>query len=224
MKYGVFKGGYNIKHELPEWFIANHPHIQDAFEFATRAHHPQIRKFGNKDHYITHPARVAEKVFNTYVNDESISKDVLADMVAAAFCHDVVEDTKYTTEDVLKITNYRTQTIVHGLTDLVLSTDDVIKAFPGIGTTIARKVKNTINKDHNEHAVLEARLVKHCDIYDNVNCMNRHIPKTFAHRFLNEKLEFVESQLESDYNENTLKFLCELKTLIEQKFDIKYKA
>lgn len=58
--------------------------IDRAEAFAEKAHDGQKRK-GNGDPYIVHPLRVAEMV-KPYVSPAA---------VAAAYLHDVVEDTKY---------------------------------------------------------------------------------------------------------------------------------
>jgi len=64
--------------------------IKDAFAFAQDAHKEQKRKTGAP--YIIHPIAVAT------IAAEELKLD--ADSVIAAFLHDVVEDTEYTTEDI----------------------------------------------------------------------------------------------------------------------------
>ena len=66
--------------------------IARAREFATAAHEAvgQLRKYTN-DPYIVHPAAVAAIVETVPHTPE---------MVAAAFCHDVVEDTRVTLDEV----------------------------------------------------------------------------------------------------------------------------
>lgn len=64
--------------------------IREAFEFAAMAHAPQKRKTGEP--YILHPIAVA-----TIVAEELMME---ANVVMAAFLHDVVEDTPYTIEDI----------------------------------------------------------------------------------------------------------------------------
>ena len=60
--------------------------LRAAFEFAREAHSPQRRKSGEP--YIIHPVNVARIVA------EELELGV--DPVIAAFLHDVVEDTPYT--------------------------------------------------------------------------------------------------------------------------------
>ena len=64
--------------------------VKDAFEFALKAHDGQFRKGG--DPYIVHPVNVAKIVA------EELEMD--ANVVCAAFLHDVVEDTGYTLSDI----------------------------------------------------------------------------------------------------------------------------
>ena len=64
--------------------------IREAFEFARMAHAPQKRKTGEP--YILHPIAVA-----TIAAEELMLE---TNPVIAAFLHDVVEDTKYTIDDI----------------------------------------------------------------------------------------------------------------------------
>ena len=64
--------------------------LRAAFEFAREAHSPQKRKSGEP--YIIHPVNVARIVAEEL--------ELGADPVIAAFLHDVVEDTKYTIDDI----------------------------------------------------------------------------------------------------------------------------
>ncbi len=65
--------------------------IMRAAEFARAAHAGQVRKFSGLP-YSIHPARVAGRVALHPLADE--------EMVAAAFLHDVVEDTACTLEEI----------------------------------------------------------------------------------------------------------------------------
>lgn len=66
--------------------------LRDAYEFAKMAHSAQKRKTGEP--YILHPIAVA-----TIVAEELLME---ANVVMAAFLHDVVEDTPYTIDDIKK--------------------------------------------------------------------------------------------------------------------------
>lgn len=81
--------------------------IQEALDFSIEAHKGQFRKSGEE--YVIHPILVA--VITAYnSNDES--------MVIAALLHDVVEDTKFTLEDVQNRFGNDVAHIVDGLTKI----------------------------------------------------------------------------------------------------------
>lgn len=65
--------------------------ILKAAAFARQAHADQRRKYNDRP-YIQHPARVAGRV--------AAHPQVTEAMVAAAFLHDVVEDTPHTLDEV----------------------------------------------------------------------------------------------------------------------------
>lgn len=67
--------------------------IDEAIEFATRAHEGQFRK-GTKRPYIVHPIEVAD-IVSTMTQDE--------DIICAAVLHDTIEDCKEVTEETLKM-------------------------------------------------------------------------------------------------------------------------
>ncbi len=87
--------------------------IQKALDFAILAHEGQIRKSGEP--YIIHPILVASIT-------ASISSDET--MVISALLHDVVEDTKYTIEDIGELFGKDVSLIVEGLTKIVAMRDE----------------------------------------------------------------------------------------------------
>lgn len=66
--------------------------IDEAIEFATRAHEGQYRK-GTKRPYIVHPIEVAD-IVATMTQDEEV--------ICAAVLHDTIEDCEDVTEEVLR--------------------------------------------------------------------------------------------------------------------------
>ncbi len=81
--------------------------VRKAYDFAREAHEGQLRKSG--DPYFVHCVGVAESVAKWNLDDESIS---------AALLHDVVEDTKYTREDIEIHFGSGVAFLVEGLTKL----------------------------------------------------------------------------------------------------------
>ena len=67
--------------------------IDDAIEFATKAHEGQFRK-GTRRPYIVHPIEVAD-IVSTMTNDEEV--------ICAAVLHDTIEDCGGITQEVLKL-------------------------------------------------------------------------------------------------------------------------
>lgn len=67
--------------------------IDDAVEFATKAHEGQFRK-GTRRPYIVHPIEVAD-IVSTMTRDEEV--------ICAAVLHDTIEDCSGITRDVLKL-------------------------------------------------------------------------------------------------------------------------
>ncbi len=98
--------------ELVEIIEKYHPSkdlslIKRAYELADEAHKDQRRKSGEP--YITHPVSVAIILAKLELDKESI---------IAAILHDVVEDTKYTTEDIVEIFGQEIADLVDGVTKL----------------------------------------------------------------------------------------------------------
>ena len=67
--------------------------IDDAMEFATKAHEGQFRK-GTRRPYIVHPIEVAD-IVSTMTKDEEV--------ICAAVLHDTIEDCSGVTWDILKL-------------------------------------------------------------------------------------------------------------------------
>ena len=82
--------------------------IRLAFDMAVEAHSNQRRKSGEA--YIFHPINVAKIVA------EQIGLD--ATSICAALLHDVVEDTKFSIEDIERNIGTDVAKIVHGLTKI----------------------------------------------------------------------------------------------------------
>lgn len=91
--------------------------IQQALEFATKAHENQLRASGEP--YIIHPIAVAETVAKWGLDYES---------VMAALLHDVVEDTEAGQETLVKLFGPKVAELVDGVTKLRLSSSPRLAA------------------------------------------------------------------------------------------------
>jgi len=79
--------------------------VRRSYEYAAKAHSGQLRSSG--EHYIVHPLAVA-----TILAEMELDAITLA----AAFLHDVVEDTANTKEDILKLFGQEVASLVDGVT------------------------------------------------------------------------------------------------------------
>jgi (p)ppGpp synthase/HD superfamily hydrolase len=123
--------------------------ITEAREFASSAHRGQFRKWSNKHvPYITHPVKVAEMV--------AITPKATEDMVIAGLCHDLLEDTTITREDI---------SIRFGapVLNLVLELTNTSKA-----TGLSRSDRKRLDRERLALVSPEAKLIKLCDRLDNL--------------------------------------------------------
>ena len=94
-----------VRHYNPS---ANFQQIRSAFEFAAKAHGPQMRKDGSP--FITHPLAVAQIVAEElHLDSESIE---------AALLHDTIEDTSATHEDISRLFSPTVADLVEGVSKL----------------------------------------------------------------------------------------------------------
>jgi (p)ppGpp synthase/HD superfamily hydrolase len=140
--------------------------IQKAKIFATAAHAAvgQQRKY-TLEPYIVHPAEVASMVAQ-YNNNEA--------MVAAAWLHDVIEDTNVTSEIL-------SEEFGDEITELVLWLTDVSKPEDG-----DRATRKAIDLAKVALAPPNAQTIKLADIISNITSIVEHDPG-FATIYLKEK-------------------------------------
>jgi len=121
--------------------------VEKAYTFATAAHAAvgQKRKYDGAD-YIVHPTRVANLV-KQYGGTDA--------MIAAAYLHDVVEDTDVTMDTITSLFGSVVASLVKDLTDV---------SKPSDGNREARK---TIDRLHTADASADAQFIKCADIIDN---------------------------------------------------------
>lgn len=141
-----------------------------ARDFATHYHGiiDQRRKYTN-DPYIVHPAAVVEIV-------RAVSHT--PEMIAAAWLHDVVEDTPATLDEVRLTFGRHIASLVEMLTNA---------SRPEDGNRATRKA---IDRAHLAAASPEAKTVKLADLIDNTSSIVAHDPK-FARIYLVEKAQLL---------------------------------
>jgi (p)ppGpp synthase/HD superfamily hydrolase len=141
--------------------------VRKAQVYAMAAHAAvgQKRKYTG-DPYIVHPAEVAKIVAGV--------PGSTPDMVAAAWLHDVVEDTGCTFTDIHMAFGIDIATLVGWLTDV---------SKPEDGN---RAVRKAIDREHTAEAPAEAQTIKLADLISNSRSIMAHDP-AFAKTYLEEK-------------------------------------
>jgi len=151
--------------------------VERARVFATAAHAAaaQLRKYTNEP-YIVHPAEVV-----------SIVRSVphTPAMLAAAWMHDVVEDTGVTLETVRTEFGDEVADLVGWLTDV---------SRPDHGNRAARKA---VDRAHSAAAPAAAQTVKLADLISNTRSILQHDEK-FAKTYLEEKRLLLEVMTKGD--------------------------
>jgi (p)ppGpp synthase/HD superfamily hydrolase len=146
--------------------------VEHARMFAHGAHFAvgQLRKYTNEP-YIVHPAEVASIVATV--------PDATEEMLAAAWLHDVVEDTGVTLDQVHLLFGADVAKLVFWLTDV---------SKPEDGNRAARKA---IDRAHIAAAPAAAQTVKLADLISNTKSIVAHDPE-FAKVYLEEKRLLLE--------------------------------
>ena len=151
--------------------------IRRAKAFATQAHASidQRRKYTGLP-YIVHPEAVAELVEATGAGPE---------VVAAAWLHDVVEDTPVELEQIRQEFGDEVAALVDDLTDVSGRSD---------GNRAARMA---VDREHSARADARAKTVKLADVVDNLTDIVRFDP-VFAQTYLMEKEQLLDVLQEGD--------------------------
>jgi (p)ppGpp synthase/HD superfamily hydrolase len=141
--------------------------VRKAQVYAQAAHAAvgQRRKYSGEP-YIVHPAEVAKIVAGV--------PGATPDMVAAAWLHDVVEDTGCTYTDIHMAFGADIAALVGWLTDV---------SQPQDGNRAHRKA---MDRDHTAEAPAEAQTIKLADLISNSRSIVAHDP-AFARTYLAEK-------------------------------------
>lgn len=145
--------------------------VERALEFARAAHGSvgQLRKYSGQP-YDEHLRRVAEMV--SAVTDD-------AEMIAAAWLHDVVEDTPTTIEQIERHFGAGVRDLVDALTDI---------SRPQDGNRAARKA---LDRAHLAQASARAQTVKLADLIDNCQDICKHNPR-FGRVFVDEMAGLID--------------------------------
>ena len=151
--------------------------ISRAKKYATLAHKriDQRRKYSNQP-YQVHLEAVASIVAT--VSDDK-------EMIAAAWLHDVVEDTPATLGDLQKEFGDSTAKLVEQLTDI---------SRPSDGNRVKRK---EIDRLHTAQGSESAKTIKLADLIDNCQDITRHDPR-FASVYLHEMSALLDVLGEGD--------------------------
>lgn len=148
--------------------------VQKADAFAEKAHDDvkQVRKYTGEP-YINHPLEVMQ------ILAEFATNPISPEQLAAAACHDVVEDTQVSIELV-------ENTFGNKVADLVGWLTDVSKPSDG-----NRRVRKQLDLDHTAAAPAEAHSIKLADLISNGLSIVQHDPG-FAKTYLREKAALLQ--------------------------------
>jgi len=151
--------------------------VEKARIFATAAHSAvaQLRKYTGEP-YIVHPAEVVSIVRTVEHTDE---------MLAAAWLHDVVEDTGVTIEVIRAEFGDEVAELVGWLTDV---------SRPEDGPRWFRKKKD---REHTAEAPARAHTIKLADLISNSKSIVKYDPR-FAKTYLEEKRLLLEVMTRGD--------------------------
>lgn len=152
--------------------------VRKAQVYAMAAHAAvgQKRKYTGEP-YIVHPAEVAKIVASV--------PGSTPDMVAAAWLHDVVEDTGCTYTDIHMAFGADIATLVGWLTDVSKPEDG------------PRWYRKKLDREHTAQAPAEAQTIKLADLISNSRSIMEHDPK-FARTYLEEKRQLLEVMTKGD--------------------------
>src|SRR6187402_568734 len=122
--------------------------VTKALKFAQKCHAGQVRKYTGHP-YIMHPMRVALRTSERALqNSERANSINLEDCVAAALCHDVIEDCGVRRRGLIDTIGFDAADIVVWLTN------------PSKGSTLPRADRKKIDRDHISKAPRWAKIIK----------------------------------------------------------------
>ena len=145
--------------------------ILEAASFAKLKHSGQTRKY-NGTPYIFHPCRVAGRL--------ATHRDATDEMVAAAYLHDVLEDTGTTVEELRSKFGTQVAELVDSLTNKSKETG------------LPRAERKRLDKERISEICYRAKLIKLMDRIDNLREIDLANDAEFAKMYANESLSLLE--------------------------------
>lgn len=161
--------------------------IEDASIFAQKAHRLQRRKY-NQTPYILHPARVAALAHKHIDN-------VTEEIIAAAWLHDVVEDTSVTIEEIELRFGPKVAGYVGELTNA------------SKGSELPRETRKQMDREKLEGVSNEAKQLKMLDRIDNLSELDG-APIRFRKLYVQETEQLAE--VIGDANEDMAEWMLEI--------------
>lgn len=147
--------------------------ILAAEAFATAAHVNQKRKYTGEP-YIVHPREVFFLLLNKPLTKISV------EALAAAWLHDVVEDTPITIEEIERFFGKEIASLVGWVTDV---------SKPSDGN---RKKRKQLDLEHIVSAPAEAQDIKLADVIENTSSIVQYDPH-FSKVYLKEKKDLLDA-------------------------------
>jgi (p)ppGpp synthase/HD superfamily hydrolase len=171
------------------------PIISKARAFAISAHGGirQQRKYTDEP-YIVHPRAVARMVEGYGASDHAI---------AAAWLHDVVEDTPARHQTIFEQFGEEVAKLVFFVTDVSVAQDG------------NRHIRKALDRFFVASGPSESKLIKLCDLMDNTKTIVRYDP-TFAAVYIPEKEAIVNEIAKAGYDDLLLKPLSDARDMIER--------
>ena len=151
-------------------------HKAQVFAIAAHSAVKQVRKYTGEPYFV-HPAEVARIVAEV--------PGSTAEMVAAAWLHDTVEDTGVTSNDIHMNFGPEVAVLVGWLTDV---------SKPEDGN---RAVRKAIDREHTAAAPAEAQTIKLADLISNSKSIMQYDPE-FAKTYLAEKRLMLDVMTKGD--------------------------
>ena len=146
--------------------------IIKASKLSKKMHKGQTRKHG-KEPYFSHPDAIAHRLINLLKNDLStgkISKDEYKNIIAAAYLHDVLEDTTMEEYELRRIMGDK-------ITDLVVELTSEEEMKMGKAKYLSAKISSMSN---------QARLIKFADREHNVSDLHSIKNQAWARKYARE--------------------------------------